>query len=308
MGMLELQVSDENVYKKLKEYSIYHSDRTHVLLISDKFKEMIKENAISHYQEYNELGKIDNEIKGSKPILTIKGKNIMELVNASDSMMHFVGIRSASDPTIPIVYTSRVLKLIENDLIELDDKFQKLYYKLVYKNKINELVCANVKFSRIGRLTDYIEGELPITSLKFGSIDKKNPKTGESLATYKEVKINYRQLQLELIERYNTDGYIKCKICNSSSNQVVLIRFFTKVPLLRSILYKGATINVAASKIRENRDYDWVIDEPIILPEGLDYREDTTVTTIKRDIPADHFRNAYYEFVLRNRYGGERGE
>lgn len=279
--MIEVQILSKELYEKLKKYSTYCSDITQVCAFRDEMASMLKEYGLDF-----EIPQEISEIK-KKPILTIKGRNIMKLEGASPEMLYYVGVRSEFDPTISINKMNEVNKLIENNLVEIDDKFRNVYSKLTYRNKIKELICANVRVQGKGKLLDFIDGDLPIQELKFGEC--------------KEKDIYYRLMNLtvisDLINEEKTQNII-CKL-NEQSSQKVILKFYSRPFILRSIAFFGNELNVAASKVLQDKENNYIINDPIILPKGLELYKDIMYTPNTRNIPVDLYRNAYYEFVCR---------
>ena len=208
----------------------------------------------------------------------------MKLINAPAEMLHYVGVRSEFDPTIPIANMEQVHKLIENKLVTRDDKFKSLYSPIGYNAKINELVCSTVKFYGKGKLIDHVDGDATIRSLKLGEIREKP-------LVYKQFKVKVYS-PIETKQRY--DEFL----AKDSSGNNMKLRFFNKPIILKSIAFKGNEISISTAKVQQEDNY-LVVYDPIILPEGMEMFKDIMVSPIGRKIPADLFRNAYYEFQYR---------
>lgn len=272
--MIEVQIKDKKLYDELKRYSNYNSDITQVCSFRRELKDMLESHDIG-------VGNID--VKRGKPILDIQGRKIMKLVDAQAEMLNFVGVTSEMDPTIPLRSMNEVNMLINNDLVDLSDKFKSVYSKLGYRSKINELISANVKFYGKGKLTDFIDGDLTIASLiKMSDIGQK--------------KINYKQMDVRITEPLADMGRHR-EIRGKSGGEKVVIKLYSRSNILRSIAFEGNIISVATTKVLV-RDAMYITD-PIILPKGLTLIEDTMYSPPNRKIPVDLFRNALYEFLYR---------
>lgn len=281
--MIEVQLKVKEIYEELKRYAIYNSDLTQVCSFRNELAPLLKEYNIEFDQENCEDSKTKN-----KPILTITGKNIMKLVNAPAEMLHYVGVRSEYDPTIPITYMSEVKKLIDSNLVTVDDKFKNLYSKMNYKSKIKDLICANVNFYGKGKLTNYIDENASIQSLKINN------------CKIKEIAV--KQLKLKVLDGLNTDNKyheIKCKISDSKTTQLIVLRFYNKTNILKSIAFKSNIISIITNKITEENQNYLVIYDPIIIPEGLNIIKETVYTPDNRSIPVELYRNALNEFIYR---------
>lgn len=278
--MIEVQVNPE-IYDEVKMYASYHSDITHVCAFRDELIDLIKNYGI-------EIEK-DEESEQKRPVLTIQGKNVMKLEDAPAEMLHFVGVRSEFDPTIALRNMNYVHKLISSNLVQLDSKFKELYSPMKYRSKINELVCANVKFYGKGKLTDFIDGDLTIQSMKFNECNEKS--------------ISYKQLSLTVKEPIVDEGKIwtiKCETYNERIKRAVLLKFYSKSNLLRSIAFKGNKIGISTTKVLQDKEYNYVINDPIILPNpNFTMDEDIMLTPKTRAIPVDLWRNALFEFMYR---------
>lgn len=279
--MIEVQLKSKEIYDSLKMYASYASDLTLVCAFRDEMKEMLKSYGVE-FEDPNE-GK-EEEIK-EKPTLTLQGSKIMKLINAPAEMLHYVGVRSEFDPTIPIANIEQVHKLIEKGLIKRDEKFKSLYSPIGYNAKINDLICANVKFYGKGKLTDYLDGDSTIRSLKISEITEKP-------IIYKHFKLKVYS-PVEAKERYEE---FMAKDITSGNN--IKLRFFNKPIILKSIAFKGNEISVSTAKVQQEGNY-FVIYDPIILPKEMEMFKDIMVTPKGRKVPAMLWRNAYYEFMYR---------
>lgn len=282
--MIETQFKNRELYNEMKKYAIYSSDITMVCAFRDELADLlISENVEFNYDKDHK--ETDNK---EKPILTIEGKNIMKLINAPAEMLHFVGVRSEFDPTIPIRFMDEVSKLVDNNLIKTDEKFNKLYSHLSYNSKVNDLVCANVKFYGKGKLTDYLDGNSTLRSL--------------NVSEHKETPVMYKQMSLKVMEpiqEKDRTSYITCKLINEIPERKVILQFYNPTILLRSIAFRGNLINISTTKVIENNDESFTIINPIILPNGLNLTDDVSISPKSRSVPADLWRNAYYEFMYR---------
>lgn len=282
--MIEIQIYEKELYDELKQYAIYSSDLTHVCSFRDSMSDILKSKGLV-FEE------VKQEIR--KPLLTITGRNIMKLEHAPAEMLYFVGCRTEYDPTIPVRFMNEVRLLIESGLVEVSDKFKEVYSKMGYRNKINDLVCSNIKFYGKGKLTDFIDGDLTIQSLKLNDL--------------REKPIIYKQMHL-IVEDALTDQVkyveMKCKTynpdkCGTIPEHNVTLRFYVRNPLLKTIAFKGNKISIATSKITEGKNNNFVIYDPFIIPQGLNYTKDIMYTPKTRTIPVELFRMAMYEFICR---------
>ena len=277
--MIEVQIKSLELYNELKKYASYNSDLTKVCAFRDELSDMLKWYGV----EFEEIEK-----PKIKPTLTITGRNIMKLENAPAEMLFFVGVRTEYDPTISINFMHEVNQLIESSSIIVDDKFKKIYSKLSYRSKISDLICANINFRGKGKLIDFIDPNLTIQSLKINDCIEK--------------QINYKQIYLKVIENIDKkDKYleVKCKNLDSKISQNIILRFYGKNPLLKTILFKNNKFSISTSKITEDEKNNLIIYDPIILPENLDLIKDIMYTPKSRNIPVDLYRNALYEFHCR---------
>lgn len=276
--MIELQITDEKLYNELKQYANYNSDLTRVCAFRDELSELINSFGI-------EVSCEKKEVTNKKPILTITGRNVMKLDGASPEMLHFVGVRSEYDPTISIRFMDEVNKLITNNLVDVDEKFKKIYSKLSYRSKISDLISAHVVFKGKGNLLDHVDGALTIQSLKFNEVV--------------ETKINYKLFKLKVKSALGDGrtGDIECQIINSTKS--IILKFYNKPQILKSIAFQGNEISISAAKVSEDKQGNYVVYDPIILPKGLEMTENIMFSPKGRKIPIDFYRNAYYEFMCR---------
>ena len=159
--MIEVQIYNEEVYKRLKPMASYASDLTRVCAFRNEMLDTLHEYGVDVDVETVHAIRDMHET----PTLTIVNTNIMKLKNASAEMLFFTGVRTEFDPTISIRYAAEISMLLKSGLVKADSKFAELYGKLGYRDKINELVCAKVKTQK-GKLVDIIDGDLTIQSLK----------------------------------------------------------------------------------------------------------------------------------------------
>lgn len=276
--MIEIQINDENIYESLKQYASYHSDVTKVCAFRDEMSEML--------QEYGIEVETNNQDSNSeeKPILTITNRNIMRLDNAQAEMLYFVGVRSEFDPTIPIAKMHEVSLLIENELIIPDDKFKELYSPLGYRNKVSDLLASNIKFYGKGKVTDYLDANSTIMSFKFPDC--------------KEKKLNYKQMTINIASSLTKFEKYDEIIGKDQSGNRIILRFFNRPLILKSIAFKGNSISISTSKVI-GQDDSYIIYDPFILPKGLIFDSDIMYTPPGRKIPADLYRNCLYEFMYR---------
>lgn len=274
--MIEVQIKNKELYHELKQYANYHSDLTLVCSFRDELGDLLKEYGVSFEEKEQEK---------TIPILDITGRNVMILKNAPAEMLYFVGVRSEYDPTIPIRCMNEVSMLIKNNLVELAPKFKNLYSKLSYRSKISDLIAANVKFYGKGKLTDFIDANLTIQSLKFNDCVEKD--------------IIYKQLDLKVTSPIIKQSKYDEFNCVDKFGNNFILRFYNRSLILKSIAFKNNEISVAATKVFVQDNDDHIIYDPIILPKGLQLIKDTMYTPTSRAIPIDLYRNAMYEFMYR---------
>lgn len=278
--MIEVQIKDRAKYNELKQYAGYSSDLTQVCSFRDEIAPILEENGIAFDKP---------EVSKDKPKITIQGKNIMKLVNASPEMLYFVGCRTEFDPTIPVRYMDEVVQLIEQKLVVRTKRFNEVYSPIGYRAKISELVCGGVKFYGKGRLYDFIDKDLTFQSMNFNSC--------------KENKIYYKQMKVRVLEPMEDKGkYMQVKA--SYGKQPVIIRIYGGKTnnLLKSIFYKNHEVNIATSKVTDadiSGGKTLMVFDPIILPEGMHYRYASVFTPPNRKIPYDLYRFARSEFMYR---------
>jgi hypothetical protein len=275
--MIEIQINDDGLYQQLKRYASYSSDITHVCSFNEKFAEQLK----TYHLEFDEP-----EETVYDPLLDIVHRNVMKLTNAPIEMLRFVNIRSEYDPTIAIGDFNRVKILIDNGMLKLSDKFQQVYGPLSYRSKIKELVCAKVRFVGKGKLVDYIDPDLTIQSLKFPDV--------------KETQLEYKQMRLKVMgpleptkQRYHE------MVTHDQQGNKIFLRFYGNVALLQQVAFSGNVVDIAAKKIMVLKDGSMVIYDPILLPKDLKFHHEVAYTPPNREIPADLYRNALFEFQYR---------
>lgn len=285
--MIEVQIKVKEIYNELKQYSNYHSDLTQVCSFRDEIAPLLKEYNIDFDEEA-----IKNSLNGKnkeKPTLTIQGRNIMKLEGAPAEMLYFVGVRSEFDPTISVRNMNEVYLLVKNNLVKTDEKFDKLYSKMSYRSKINEMIASNVKFYGKGKVLDYVDGDLTITSLKFNEA--------------KETPIVYKQFDIKITSPLEEkEKFSEFSGVDKSGNKVTL-RFYVRSIILKSIAFKGNKISISAPKVQVLRNGVHMVYDPTILPSGLTYIKETMFSPINRKIPVDLWRNIFYEFRFRYELG-----
>ena len=276
--MIEIQLKSIELYNKVKQYANYQSDLTMVCSFRDELSDILKEYGLTFEEKVDEKAK---EI----PILDIQGRNVMKLVGAPAEMLYFVGVRSEFDPTIPIRCMNEVRMLIKNNLVTRSDKFNKLYSKLGYRSKINELIAANVKFYGKGKLTDIVDGGLTIQTLKFNDC--------------KEKPIIYKQIDMKVLSPLERKEKYDIFTGKDQSGNKVILRFYNGPLILKSIAFQGNKISIATTKVVVQSNGDFVVTDPIILPNNLQFIKDIMFTPPNRAIPVDLYRNSMYEFMYR---------
>lgn len=277
--MIEVQIKDRSLYDKVKSYANYSSDLTLVCSFRDEMAPMLKNYGV----EFNEEGLNLNENKG-KPILTISGRNVMKLINAPAEMLHYVGVRSEFDPTIPVAKMEEVHNLIKEGLVKRDEKFKNLYSPIGYNAKIKDLICSSVRFYGKGRLTDYVDPESTIRSLK--------------LKDCKEKSIVYKQFNLKPYTSIMSKEKFDEFFAKDSSGNNIKLRFYNKPIILKSIAFKGNEFSICTPRVGQEGGY-FLVTDPIILPKGMNMFKDISISPIGRKVPANLWRNAYYEFMYR---------
>ena len=304
--MIEIQIREKEKYDKLKHNASYFSDITRICQFRDEMRPLLVDNDI--FNESNVFLETSYNKPAQKPTLTIRGRNVAALKGASAEMLHFVGCRSEVDPTIALKDIGRLKYLIDSDLVEVDEKFLNAYSTMSYNSKVGELICANVSFYRVGRITDKLDKDLTMRAFRFS----------EAV----EQVVKYRQFNnLEVIGPLEISGniaIIPCKQANSdslntddgNSKQIIKIKFYGPTDILKSISFKGNIINVATKKISSFYDKTIkkevvMINEPIIVPNGLDFSREVVYTPPFRgsasNIFADQWRMAWNEFQIRKR-------
>lgn len=273
--MIEVQIKNEEIYEKLKKSSSYHSDITKVCSFRDEMRDLLDNYHLDYIRSGTTL---------DKPLLTIVSRKVMKLEGATPEMLHYVGVRSEYDPTIPLRYMGEVHQLIQQNLVECTEKFKEVYSPMSYRNKINDLICANVKFYNRGKLTDFVDGNLTIQSLNI-------PKC-------KEKTIFYKQMYLSVLSPQMMVGKTSEIKCVNDNGEPILLKFYIKNELLKSIAFEGNKISILTTKVTESYN-SLMVTDPIIVPKGLELPEEIMYSPPSRAIPADLYRNALYEFLYR---------
>lgn len=293
--MLEVVVKDEKVYQELKSMAVYASDLTHVCAFRDSMLQMLLDRGV-------ELDMEALDDQESIPELTLVDGNVMKVVGGQPELLHFLGVRSEFDPTVPLGSMENVHRLLEAGLLKPDKKWLELYKKMGYRDHIKDLVCSKVRFHGKGKLLDAIDGSLTVQSLHFPD------------AKVKEIPM--KQMVLRVVrkvedvdnERFSQANAYQCDRNGQPVQELkVVVRFYNKCPILSSIFWQGATVTVSTGKVQELHDGTLVMYDPIVLPRGLDLKQDTMVSPPDRKVPADLWRNAYYEFMCRYHWVSERG-
>ena len=312
--MIEVQIRNESVYNELKPLASYASDLTRVCAFRDELLQTLQENGVE----------VDSDVQHSiignakKPFLTVVNGNVMKLENAPAEMLYFVGVRSEFDPTISVRFMHEVKTLLDQGLVTADAKFKELYCHLGYRSKVSELVCAKVKFQGKGKLVDFVDPSLTVQSLKF-------PDTKQKQVKYRQIQVKCvmypgsSRLNLEPKEGDNVQSgkysapyvefnqYWECFVvqCDRNGKPIedgqhdMVLRFYNRPLILKSVLYVGNRFNIACGRVTETREGYLSCYDPLILPKGMDLREDIAYSPPNRAIPADLYRNALFEFQLR---------
>ena len=303
--MIEVQIKDERLYNELKQYASYSSDLTKVCSFRDEMLEFLKEKGVEVDPKYE-----NNRLK-QKAVLSITGRNVMELQNAPAEMLYYCGVRSEFDPTISLKYMNEINHLLNNNLIDVDQKFLDVYTKLSYRDRIDSLVCANVRFHGKGRLIDYIDGSLTLQSMRF-------PEAKEKVVNYRNMLVKvikgpgHNSTDSQVVKEYERFDEAYVILCDKEgipiANRYMVLRFYNRPVILKSILYEGNKINISCKKISEGRNGVFIVYDPIILPKGLNLRREVVYSPPNRKIPADLYRNALFEFQCRYNfvYGKEK--
>ena len=305
--MIEVQIYNEEVYQKLKPLASYASDLTRVCAFRNELLDTLHDNGVEVDEE------TIHAIRDFKktPILTIENGNIMRLNNASAEMLYFVGVRSEFDPTIPVRFAQEVGLILNSKLCKVDNKFREVYNKLGYRSKISELISANVRMQGKGKLIDFIDKDLTIQSLRFPDAREKEIQYKQLLV--KVLKLPNKQKQDDLGDaiydgrRYWEAMVVRCDkerraLDPKNPDNIMILRFYNRPIILKSILYPGNRFNIACSKITETQDGFLSCFDPIIIPEGLNHSKKTAYLAPTRSIPADLWRNALFEFQIRYNY------
>ncbi len=288
--MIEVQIKNEELYKRLKQYAIYSSDLTHVCSFRDELEPMLQESGI--FDIFRD--ERNRKMSSSLPKLTIVNGNVMKLEGAPAEMLHFVGVRSEMDPTIPVSRMHEVHLLVAAGLVEPDERFKRLYSRLGYRDKIESLVCAKVRFRELGKLTDYIDPSATFQSMKFNDC--------------REKPLVYRQMNVKIVKALEPKekwDEIVCQTTDTAKPQRIILQFYNRPIILKSIAFLENRISIAFSKITETPYGSLRTIDPVILPKGLEFIKDVAVGPKSRQIPADLWRNAYYEFMFRYNFGGD---
>ena len=282
--MIEIQIKDEKLYKKYKEFSSYHSDYTKVLELRDEMYDALIDDGLHVEKE---------QIEYQKPVFTIQGRRIMKILNATPEMLYYLGVRTINDTTIANQDMRQVYELASQGLVDVDEKFRNVYSHLGYRNKINELICSTLYYRDSGRLTDQIDGVSTIQSMKLPDVVERDIPIHE-----KEIIISGQ------IVDYKKTWVITGK---TKEGENVRITFYNKPQVLRSIAFPGHKINIAFPKAEFDKGTYYITD-PLILPKGFKifpykgYRSPNP-----RKIVSLHFLNAYWEFKIRNEFGNKKG-
>lgn len=295
--MIEVQITDKQLYNRMKSFASYHSDITGVCAFRNELLETLRENGVEIDQEI-----IAESRKRPLPTITIVDGNVIKLQNAPAEMLYYCGVRSEFDPTVSVRFMHEIDLILRNKLVKADKKFLDVYGKLGYRDKIESLVCAKVKFHGKGKLTDFIDSSLTLQSMKFPDTIKKEVKYKQMLVKIIAHPNNNPTDSSAVIEndRFNEAYAIECDRNGIPlPGRMICLRFYNRPIILKSILFIGNKINIACQRISEIGNGILVSYDPLILPEGLSLSCDTAYSPPNRSIPADLYRNALFEFQCR---------
>lgn len=299
--MVEAQLNNEQ-FEHLSRYALYSSKNTLVCSFNDRMISMLKSNNVDfvHLDE-NGFPISENvyiQMKRAVPTISIVRNKVMLLQNATPEIMHFCGIRSESDPTVPLSHVGRVHMLLKEGLLNADEKFADLYTPMGYRGKIKDLICAEIKFYGKGRITDFIDGDLTVQMMHF--VDAKVKEIMYKCMSVEAVVPDSVETPMVETGRSNTVYLMELDKDGKRTGFGIEAQFFSTPAILRSIFLPGWCGRIACSKIREGRN-DKVLNvtDPIILPNDLVMHSEEFVSPPDRKIPADLWRYAYYEFNMR---------
>ena len=297
--MIEVQIRDEEVYQKVRQYASYKSDLTHVCAFRDELAPLLFDMGVDVPR--SEAERVVRE--ADKPYLTITSGKVPTVRNAPAEMLHFLGVRSEFDPTVPMHAIHQLHQVLKWGMIKPDKEFHSVYAKMGYRNHISELIAANVRIPGKGKLVDLVDGDLTVQTLGFGQVE---PKVSSFKNFLLKVRMHHSTLNdpnplavVELDRYWEAEAYECGRDGRADMNRIVTLRFYNRPIVLKSILFDGNRINVAAQKVTEIREGVLAVANPVILPAGAKMLQDVWYTPPNRKIPADMWRAAMDEFLLR---------
>lgn len=308
--MLEAQLTKEQL-SILGGYAIYKSEITGVCSFNDRLMNLLQSmgvpfqildsegfpvNMDGDQETIPDTSLAQTVLKVEKPLATIVRRNVIKIEHATPEVLHFCGVQSEYDPTISVRDVGQLHALLKSGVVKADQSFEQLYAPLNYRGKLQDLVCANVGLKGKGKLLDYLDGTLTFMSMKFNDRKEKItqlkcmdveavvPKNGDGVVQAAERGVNVYLMELKGGHR---------------SGQGLIAHFYSVPPVLRSIFVPGAVVHLGLYRIREGKNGVLLTDDPVIFPDGLQMDEMTFVSPPNRSVPADLWRNAFFEFQMR---------
>ena len=89
------------------------------------------------------------------------------------------------------------------------------------------------------------------------------------------------------------------KIISDQSGNKIILKFYNKPIILKSIAFYGNEIFIKTKKVSMNDKGDYIVYDPIVVPFEPKNNFDLIYSQAGRKIPADLWRNAFYEFQCR---------
>ena len=123
-----------------------------------------------------------------------------------------------------------------------------------------------------------------ITSLGFTKVSKRH--------------VAYRQIKFTVTKTINRQGNKSVTEGISELGSRHVLTFYGSKPILNQIFFKGNVVNIAFKKAGKYKTRIY-INDPIIVPNGMQLVSRDIPQYRKRDIPTQLYYNAYYEFMYR---------
>ena len=280
--LIEVQIKDEEQYQYFKQFANYSSDITHVCLLRDSFAEALNKQNITEYNISNQ--------QAEKPKLTAVGK-IITIWNGTPELYFFCGNRALFDSQISGFNLPEVEFLINNNLVDVDNKFLELYSNIGARAKVEDLVMSSVNYRGTGKLSNIVESP----SDKY----TKYVDINETIIS----SVSYRQKTVIVkssLER-SDKGYYQFKVEDSNNlGTYIYIRFYSKSPLLNKIASINNEIAIASNKFYTGGDGNLITIEPIILPStNTRLIKRRVIKPPNRKIPPMLYRASYFEYMYR---------